>query len=231
MSRENTLASINIFGGLPADAMRRVVGNAKWRECVTGLRIIERGQPGQEVYFIIEGNVRVLNFAASGRVISFASLGPSTYFGELSAIDGQTRSATVVAETKCVLAVLEGEEFRRLVLSFPQISIALLRRLSGIIRQSDERITDLSSLGAAQRVCLELLRMAEPDPVAGRSWVVYPLPTQANIASRIGTTRETVARMISRLSADGIVERKSKSLYIRDRDRLEALTLEVGEGV
>ena len=137
----------------------------------------------------------------------------------------------MVAQTKCALAVLKGDEFRRLVLSFPQISIALMRRLSEVIRLSDERITDLSSLGAAQRVCLELLRLAEPDPVVGRNWVVYPLPTQASIASRIGTTRETVARMISRLSANGIVERKSKSLYIRDRDRdrdrLEALTLEV----
>ncbi len=106
-------------------------------------------------------------------------------------------------------------------------TVALLRRLSEVIRLADERITDLSSLGAAQRVCLELLRLAERDPVVGKNWVVYPLPTQANIASRIGTTRETVARMISRLSADGIVERKSKSLYIRDRDRLEALTLDV----
>ena len=76
-------------------------------------------------------------------------------------------------------------------------------------------------------MCLEILRLAQPDPVMGHNWVVYPLPTQANIASRIGTTRETVARMISRLAAEGIVERKSKSLYIRDRDRLEALTLEV----
>ena len=224
--KERALASMKIFGGLPADAMRRLMGRAKWRECAPGERIIERGH-GQQVYFAVDGNVRVLNFAASGRVVSFASLGPGTYFGELAAIDSQPRSATVVAQTKCVLAVLEGEDFRRLVLSFPQISIMLLRRLSEVIRITDERITDLSSLGAAQRVCLELLRLAEPDPVVGRNWVVYPLPTQANIASRIGTTRETVARMISRLSADGIVERKSKSLYIRDRDRLEALTLEI----
>ena len=227
MSKENALASVKIFGGLPADAMRRVVSKAAWRECTAGERIIERRETGQEVYFIIEGNARVLNFAASGRVISFASLGPGAYFGELSAIDGQPRSATVVAQAKCVLAIVEGEEFRRLLISFPQISIALLRRLSRIVRGSNERIGDLSSLSAAQRVCLEILRLAQPDPVMGHNWVVYPLPTQANIASRIGTTRETVARMISRLAAEGIVERKSKSLYIRDRDRLEALTLEV----
>ncbi len=227
MSKERALASIKMFGGLPADAMRRVMTKARWRECVPGERIIERGQTTQEVYFVVEGNVRVLNFAASGRVVSFATIAPGGYFGELAAIDGQPRSATVVAHTKCTLAVLEGEEFRRLVVSFPKVSVALLRRLSEVIRFADERITDLSSLGAAQRVCLALLRLAEPDPVVGQNWVVYPLPTQANIASRIGTTRETVARMISRLSADGIVERKSKSLYIRDRDRLEALTLEV----
>ncbi len=74
MSRERALASNKIFGGLPADAMRRVMGKAKWRECAPGERIIERGQSGQDVYFVVDGTVRVLNFAASGRVVSFASL-------------------------------------------------------------------------------------------------------------------------------------------------------------
>jgi CRP/FNR family cyclic AMP-dependent transcriptional regulator len=63
----------------------------------------------------------------------------------------------------------------------------------------------------------------KPDPVRQGSWLVYPLPTQAQIAAQASTTRETVARVLSHLASDGIAERKSKTLYIRQIDRLKQL--------
>ena len=72
LSKERALAAVKIFGGLPADAMRRVTEKATWRDCAPGERIVERGQIGQDVFFLIDGSVRVLSFASSGRVVSFA---------------------------------------------------------------------------------------------------------------------------------------------------------------
>ena len=80
-------------------------------------------------------------------------------------------------------------------------------------------------MGAKQRIFLELLRLAEPDPLGSEDWVVFPLPTQTALATNADTTRQTVARILGRLSDDAVVTKKSKALYIHDRQRLESLIL------
>ena len=76
---------------------------------------------------------------------------------------------------------------------------------------------------AVQRVYLELLRLAQLYAATSTNWVIWPIPTQATIAGRASTSRETVARAMGQLAGDNVIERKHKTLYIRDRDRLEQL--------
>jgi DNA-binding GntR family transcriptional regulator len=90
-----------------------------------------------------------------------------------------------------------------------------------MVRMGDVRIMELSTLAATQRVYAEILRMAKPDAAVPGRWVIHPLPPLREIASRISTTRETVARALSLLYPTGMVRRKGKSLYILDRDKLE----------
>ena len=166
------------------------------------------------VYFVIEGTIRVLNYSSSGRVVRFASVGPGGLLGELSAMDGLPRSATVVADQPSFLAKYPAENFRNLVITVPEFAAALIRRMAEVIRGCDEQMMNLAELTASQRVCLQLLRLAEPDPVAPDSWLVYPLPTQAVLAGDAGTTRETVARVLGRLTEQDLIHRKGRSLYI-----------------
>ena len=183
------------------------------------------------VYFVIEGTIRVLNYSSSGRVVRFASVGPGGgLLGELSAMDGLPRSATVVADQPSFLAKYPAENFRNLVITVPEFAAALIRRMAEVIRGCDEQIMNLAELTASQRVCLQLLRLAEPDPVAPDSWLVYPLPTQAVLAGDAGTTRETVARVLGRLTEQDLIHRKGRPLYIHDRQKLENLAVrEVAE--
>ena len=99
-----------------------------------------------------------------------------------------------------------------------------MRRLAEVIRKSNERIMDFATLSAQQRVCTEILRMAEPDNAVPGAWSVYPLPTQSAIASRIDTSRETVARVVRDLIRGGVIHRKGRSLFIPDKRRLDVLT-------
>ena len=168
-----------------------------------------------------------MNYTVSGGVISFASLTAGDNFGELAAIDRKPRSATVVAATQCELAVLKGDEFRKLLENESGIAFFMLNRLSTIIRTGDDRIFNFSQLGAAQRVCLELLRLAQSDPVREDGWSVRPLPTQSSIGGTVGTTRRTVSRVMRQLVSEGIVERKSNILHIHDKRYLENVTLQV----
>ena len=110
-----------------------------------------------------------------------------------------------------------------MVLKHPELGLQLIVRLADIIRRSDQRIMNLSTLSAVQRVHVELLELASRDVAAPENWVVRPVPTQSDIASRAGTTRETVSRAMNQLAVAGVVERKGRSLYIRDRDRLAEL--------
>jgi len=115
-------------------------------------------------------------------------------------MDGLPRSATVVADLPSFLAKYPAEDFRNLVGAVPEFASALIRRMAEVIRGCDEQIMNLAELTASQRVCLQLLRLAEPDPV-------------------------TVARVLGRLTEQGLIHRKGRSLYIRDRQKLENMAV------
>lgn len=228
-SSEGHLDGIELLRGIAPDDLRQLEKQCTWRRYASGEQVLDRNSASRDVFFVAQGRVNIVNFSLSGREVAYAGVGEGGYFGELSSIDNEPRSASVVAAERCLLASLAPEPFNDILLRYPKVMHEVLGRLARIIRNSNERIMDLSTLGAVQRVYLELLRMAEPDPLTADSWVIYPLPTQSQIAGRASTTRETVARVISQLQASGIVKRKEKSLYIRDRARLEAVAARLGD--
>ncbi len=222
-AHERRLDGIRLFSGLPPEAIREVERRCRWRRYPAHVEIIDRDSEDRDVYFVVRGSVQIVNYSLSGRKIALASISGGSYFGELAAIDGRPRSAGVVVIEDCLVATMSPTTFNQLVLDHPQLAQHLLQRLARIVRACDDRIMDLSTLGAVQRVYIELLRLADHDPAGSDAWVIWPMPAQREIAGQASTTRETVTRAISHLVADGVVARKGKSLYIRDRARLEGL--------
>ena len=217
------LDGIRLFRGFGADWLRDIERQCHWHSYARDENILDRNNDDSDVFFVTRGSVLIVNFSQTGREIALARIAAGSYFGELAAIDGEPRSASVVALETCVVGALKPAAFNGIVASDPILSARLMRRLARIIRTSDDRIMDLSTLGAHQRVYLELLRLAEADPDNPKALVIGPMPAQKDIASQASTTRETVTRAISQLVADGIAERKHKVLYVRDRLRFEHL--------
>jgi len=217
------LDNIELFSDLSAEERLRVASKCSWRTYNGGEQILERSSTSRDVFFVVDGSVNIVNFGVSGREVAYATVDAGQYFGELSAIDGSPRSANVIAHKKCMVASLSPENFMELLKDHPMVTIQVMKRLARIIRVNDERILDLSTLGAVQRVCQELLRMAKPDPLSAGSWLIYPMPTQSTIASRVSTTRETVARVLGQLANDGLVLKKGKNLYLKDRQGIEEM--------
>ena len=106
-----TLTGIAMFEGLDEADRRHLEGRCHWRHCAPGETVLERGGESQEVLFIVQGSVSIVNFSLSGREVAYATLGAGESFGELAAIDGQPRSASVVAKEKTLLASLPSDEF------------------------------------------------------------------------------------------------------------------------
>ncbi|HEY5598699.1 MAG TPA: Crp/Fnr family transcriptional regulator [Kiloniellales bacterium] len=216
-----TLSEISLLRGLDEAERVRLEGRCHWRHYAANETVLERGAESRDVLFIVQGAVAVVNHSLSGREIAYATLRAGDGFGELAAIDGQPRSATVVAAEKTLLAILPSERFLELLQQNAGVSFRLLQRLANMVRASDVRIMELSTLAATQRVYAELLRMAMPDTAVPNLWVIHPLPPLREIASRVSTTRETAARALSQLYPTGLLRRKGRSLYIMDRAKFE----------
>jgi CRP-like cAMP-binding protein len=217
-----TLSGVALLRGLDEAARLRLEARCHWRHYAAGETVLERGSDSREVLFIAQGAVNIVNFSLAGREVAYATLHTGDCFGELAAIDGQPRSASVVAVERTLLAILPSDRFLGLLRENAEITFRLLQRLTHMVRSGDVRIMELSTLAATQRVYAELLRMATPDIAVPSLWVIHPLPPLREIASRVGTTRETVARALSQLYPTGLVRRKGRSLYIMDREKLQA---------
>ena len=225
-----TLQGITLLASLNEADLRSLEGRCTWRRFKSGEQVLDRNSDSRDVFFVAEGRCQIVNFSLSGREIAYASVTAGDYFGELAAIDGEPRSASVVSADKTLLAAMTPDVFTEVLSRHPEIALTVMRGLARIVRICDDRIMDLSTLGAVQRVYVELLRLSKPDPVTPGSWLIYPMPTQNQIASHASTTRETVARVISQLAQDGLIARKGKSLYIRERERLESLAERLSPG-
>lgn len=218
-----SLKGIGLFEGLDDAERQRLESHCQWRGYRPGQPVIESGSAGKEVFFVVRGAVNIINFSPSRREVAFATAREGDYFGELSAIDQLPRSANAVAVEESFLGVLPSEVFVDLLKRRVEVTFRVLQGLAHIVRISDVRIMELSTLPATQRVYAELLRMAVPDAAVPSLWVVRPLPPLREIASRVSTTRETVARALSQLYPTGLLRRKGRNLYLMDRRRFEEI--------
>ena len=108
-----------------------------------------------------------------------------------------------------------------LVKNNPAFAISVLQKLSSNLRELDKRLINILSLGAEQRVCIEIMSMAQPDPEAPGRSLVLEMPTHSNFANLIGSSRETVSRILGRLKTDRLITFSNKGLEISDRKKLE----------
>jgi CRP-like cAMP-binding protein len=215
------LRQVELLHGLAEAEVHALEQRCRWQHYAAGQQILDRSSDNREVFFIVAGSVRAVDFSPSGREVMYAVIGEGGHFGALSAIDGLARSASVVAIEECLLASLTPMQLESLIRRHPDVAIGLLRSMVRMIRTTDERLIELTTLGAMARVCRELLRLAIADEDAG-GWLITHLPTQKDLAGRAGTTRETVARTLSQLTREHSVRRRGRTLYIDDRSRLEA---------
>lgn len=222
-SERRSVAQIKLFSGLDSDERKALERDCSWRRYRAGERVFERGSQSSEVFFVVEGRVNIVSFSSTGREITFAELGAGETVGELAAIDGQLRSASVVATDDSLLAILPAEIFTQLLRRNGEIAFTLLQRLSGIVRKGNAQVIEVSSVAATSRVYVELLKRAEQDTTVPDLWVIKPLPPIRELASAAGTTRELVSNALNQLYPSGLIRRKGNYLYVMDRSALEDL--------
>lgn len=226
-NERSALADIKLFGECEPSALAQIEQSCRVRRFSAQEQIIDRDALSSDVYFIVRGRARVVAYSVSGREITFDDLVAGDYFGEIAALDGGPRSAGVMAVEDTLLMSLPRRQFLTVLADHPAVALQVMRRMSRIIRSANERIMDLSTLAANNRVQAELLRQARSDASARNTAVIEPIPVHSDIASRVSTTRETVARVLNELARKGIVERTRTALVIHDVPRLQNMVQEV----
>jgi len=218
-----TLDGVAVLKGLKVAERAELEAACVWRRYRHGERLFERDSSSNEVFFIVEGSVSIVSSSTTGRDVSFARAGAGEVIGEMAAIDGLPRSASVTAAEDSLVAVVPAARFVALVKQNGEIAVKLLRRLSAMVRHTGARVVELSSLDATNRVYTELLRLAKPDVASPDLWTVKPLPPLRELAASAGTTRELVNSALNTLYPRGIIRRRGNTLYLLDKPALESV--------
>ena len=184
--------------------------------------MIEHGSRCTDVFVLAEGQLRVLLFSVDGREVSIRTLTPGEMVGELAAIDGLPRSATVVATTPSVVVSISREDFQRYLATSANVAQWLAKQFASQIRTLTEKIFELSTLNVRNRVHCELLRLALLNGAVGQRSTIRDAPTHVELANRIGTHREAVTRELRDLARRGIVEQRRRQIAILDLTKLTA---------
>jgi len=217
------LRKIALLAGLEHQELDELAARCAWRTYRAGQTVISRESRDRDVYLVVSGTVRVTTYAMSGRQTTFRDVGEGDSFGELAAIDGNPRSADVVATYEALLASMTPGVFRNLLRDKPALAERVLARMCGLVRQLSERLLDLSTLDVRSRLIAELLERTRASRTAGNVAIIDPAPKHADLASQVSTYREQVTRELSALAKLGILERTGRALVVRDLARLTRL--------
>lgn len=211
------LKNIPLFSELNDRDLEKIIQVASRQKYHKDNLILLEEEVGSTMFIILSGRVKISRISDDGREVILSILSDGDFFGEMSLLDGHTRSANVTAIEESELLVIRREEFLQMLRDFPQIAINLLKELAQRIRKSDEHIKSLSLQDATGRVASTLLRIAEDSGVFRRGQVeISELPLQQDLANMAGTSRETISRVIKSLCEEGYLKKASGKIIIID---------------
>ena len=174
-------------------------------------------EPGESLYIIREGRVKVTRYSDDGGEVILSILNDDDFFGEMSLLDGEARSANVVALENTSVFILTRPDLYNLLESKPTIAIAMLEELASRIRKSDKYIKGLSLNDAETRVGMTLYNLSEQmGTIKNGDVTIEKMPFQQDIANMSGTTRETVSRMLKLLEDKNIIDKQGRRITIKD---------------
>lgn len=191
------LKQVSLFANLADEDIRELMAAAKRRTFRAGEVIFHRDDPGQVLYMIKEGKVKICIISPDGQEISLAVFGKGECFGEFALLDGLPRSADAIAMEKVECYTLQRSDFHNAIMKNPKIAIQVLEALTKRLRNTDNMVEDLIFLDVYGRVAKKLLELADAHGVKTDDGVRIDVRlTQQELASMVGASRESVNKVM-----------------------------------
>ncbi len=218
---DEVLARSGIFQGVDHDAAEALAKEMETIDARKGEVVFSEGEPGDSLYIVLSGKIKVGRRAADGRQNLIAVMGPSDMVGELSLFDPGPRTATATAVVDTRLARLRKQALRPWLTNRPEIAEQLLRVLARRLRRTNDALADLIFTDVPGRVAKNLLQMAGRFGTrdGGVLRVTHDL-TQEELAQLVGASRETVNKALADFASRGWLRLDGKSVIILDPERL-----------
>ena len=217
MKKIDLLQSVSLFFDLSEKELGYIEEKMVSRRYENGNYIFLEDSEGEQCFFVAKGSVKVTRLSKDGREVILTMLNAGDFFGEMSLLDGESRSANVIALEETKVLTLNREDFLVVLHDYPTIAIQLVKEMAGRLRKSDRQIASLSLSDAEKRITMCIIRFADDQGVIKNGKVSIPkTPIQQDIANMAGTSRETVSRALSILEKENLIERNGRELIILD---------------
>lgn len=223
MATPELLRKVTLFRGLPHEELEGLARRLIPRRASKDELLIAEQAPGDSLYIIASGKVKVSLLSTEGREMILSVLGPGEVFGEMALLDGEPRSARVTARSHSLLYVLSREAFAAYVQRTPQAALNMLAEMSRRLRRADDIIGSLALLDVHGRVAHTLLELgrregqARPDGI-----LIENRPTQQELAAMVGTSRETVSRALGEFARAGYLSMSGRRILLKRAFALES---------
>lgn len=200
------LAEVPLFSGLQPADLELIGQRVRQRRYRAGEVIFHKDDPGVAFYMILSGRVKVHTEAPDGTDVTITFLSAGDFFGELSLLDGEPRSADVSTQEPTEVLVLNRDDLIECIFQAPQIAINLLATLAGRVRRTNETIQALSTLDVHGRVAKQLLLLARQHGVNTPQGVRIGIRlTQSDLAGLVGASRESVNKVLGYFRRRGYI--------------------------
>jgi CRP-like cAMP-binding protein len=211
------LTGVELFAEMNDEELDDLTGLAQIKKLDKDTTVFHAGDPADAVYVVASGRVKIVITSSDGKEFILTVLGAGQVFGEMALLESATRSASVVTLSAVEVLAISRADFQRLLDSNPKISQRLMAILSRRLRRANAKMESLAYMDVAGRLARYLLDLArDHGQRLGNGWVVVRRPTHSDIAHSIGTSRETVSRLINEFEEGFGLVNKGKFTYIRE---------------
>jgi len=210
-----TIARSALFAQLPLAAIEDLTSRVVVKKVAVGQAVVTQDEPGDAMFVIMTGRIKVVMFGESGREVTLSLLRGGDSFGEMSLFDQGPRSAHCLAIEPTTLLVLSRDDLMKHMQAHPRTAINLVSEMARRLRRADETIAQLALCDVNERLIHRLVALGREEGASSPDGlVVRRRPTQQELANMIGSCRETISRAFNQLARDGLIIPRGRSLVV-----------------
>lgn len=210
-----TIARSPLFQALPIPAIEDLTQRVAVKRVSAQTTVVSQDEPGDSMFVIMSGRVKVVIFGENGREVTLSILRPGDSFGEMSLFDGEERSANCIAIEPTTMLALGRDDLLRHLAGHPRTALNLLGEMARRLRRADQSIAQLALCDVNERLIHRLVSLAREEGTEGPDGVlVRRRPTQQELANMIGSCRETISRAFNQLARDGLIIPRGRALVV-----------------